>query len=175
MIDFILFLRNNFTYQDASLLISILTVLASVSIPIFLAVITFQLNRKTSAEEQLFEKKRMLFSDFIDALFDSLDAENLQNITPEKSIDRRMIDFKKNLILYCNKETLEAHNLWIFNSKKENPDKKQIFKDIDRLLFCLRKEIGLSDNDYSNPIIGNHKYMRLQIFVKDDLVKYLKK
>jgi hypothetical protein len=55
------FLRDNFTYQDGNLILSTLGVLISISIPIFLAIITYQLNRKSKLEEQLLQKKARSF------------------------------------------------------------------------------------------------------------------
>ena len=44
------FLRDNFSYQDGNLVLSILGILVSISIPLFLAIISYQLNKKSKAE-----------------------------------------------------------------------------------------------------------------------------
>lgn len=184
------FLRDNFTYQDGGLVLNTLAVLVSISIPTLLAIITYQLNKKSKAEEQLLQKKREVFEGFIATLFNYLNKKGKNEYKLDKELEKGMLEFKKNLILYASQQTINAHNIWInnynFREKMNKPDDKAMFADIDYLLFCLRKEIGLEDNDYTNTfwskilrfiwfvlsgnfLFGQRKHSRLQTIIKDDL------
>lgn len=185
-------LRDSFTNQDANLILSDLGIIVSISIPVFLAIITYQLNKKSKLEEQLLQKKREAFEGFIKTLFDSLYKKNKDRNEKlfNEQLEKGMLDFKKNLILYASQETINANNQWInnhnFRESIGKPDDKSMFVDVDYLLFCLRKEIGLEDNDYANTpwskitsliftflkldfLFGQRKNARLQTIIKDDL------
>jgi hypothetical protein len=125
-------------------------------------------------------------------LFDSLNKKNKNENEKlfSEQLEKGMLEFKKNLILYASQETINANNRWInnhnFREKMGKSDDKAMFADIDYLLFCLRKEIGLEDDDYTNTfwskianfiftflkldfLFGQRKNARLQTIIKDDL------
>ncbi len=147
-------------------IIQLIQLVGGIVSPLLLAYIAFITTRKNQLEMQLNDKKRELFESFVEALIESLNNKNKDEL--KKKIEKQMMDIRKDLILFGSPKTIKAFNVWVLNNETASKDNRMLFTNIENFIKALREEIGLSN-------FKLNRFDLLQVFVKDDLVKFMQK
>lgn len=145
---------------------NIVTFLATIIIPLLSLYVVYITNRKNQLQQQLNDKKREIYSTYMDALETALNIDTKNKKTPNPDeLKEKIFSFKRQLILYGSSKSIKACNKWILDNVQENNEKN--FMNIENLVRSLREEIGLSNK-------GLKKLDLLQLYINEDLQKALR-
>lgn len=150
MNDFLKFLTEN---KDGigvftSLLTATLAFFSAILIPLMLAKITGKISHQNAIAVQLNDKKRALFEKFVDMFFELLNKSENKSPSHQKELESNMLNFKKQLLLNASEQTLIEFNRWVKSTQKTQKKPNATAVSMDRFFASLRRDIGLSDNEY---------------------------
>lgn len=136
------------------------------AVPLLLTYIAYISTKKNQLEQQLNDKKRETYHDFINALETALSNTNpAKKEQVGKQLKSQIQLFKKKLILFAGPSSILLFKKWLLETN-ENDNVKN-FVNIENLIKSLRKEIGLSNR-------GLKKFDILQVYIKDNLKEAIK-
>jgi hypothetical protein len=111
------------------------------------------------------EKRRRMYQDFLKIIFDLLDVQKIEKNRNDhlQQIIKRIHDFYTPLLLYASTTTVNLFGEFMqFLYAKETKDPKELFPLLGKVIFSMRKDIGLSNKglqeiDLFKPILIDYK------------------
>lgn len=127
---------------DANVRASILAFLASA----LLAVMAHYMASKRAVEASHFPKKAEAYGILFDMIFDLFAQVKRNQQTDQKRLTKRMIEFKKQLMIWGSHETMKAFKKIEAHGDTSKVSTEQMLRDLEGLLRAARHDLGHNDS-----------------------------
>lgn len=125
-------------------IIAILSVVISAIVAVAGIIIAWQTEKLRKMREQLSEKKYTAYADAVKMFYTVLKDVNKNKATNNEVMTSKMIDMKRDILMYGSDKVFHAFNTWLLSTNKDNhnadKNKQQLTAFLD-LVLEMRKDM----------------------------------
>lgn len=129
------------------------------------AILTNFLTRKREIDARHFSEKREAYGKIVSLVVEIQSHDESEGTKLTKALLAKMIDFKKELMIWGSPEVIQSWLNLEAESKKDNKDATRIARVMEQILRAIRKDLGHDDR-----WLKQGSLLRLIVLAKDERI-----
>jgi|SRR5690554_198915 len=108
------------------------------------------IEKRKDLNRQITQERREHYQEFVNLIIDVFGNSKTGKSEPDEKVLKKLYNFYKRYVLYASPEVINSFSdyfqyLYRVNSEEQKMDNKLHFKKLSKIMFEMRKNIGLSN------------------------------